>query len=516
MLRKTESFLEMRGITKAFPGVLANDNITFAVQRGEVHGILGENGAGKTTLMNILFGLYRPDSGEIIVDGSRVEIKSPRKAVEFAIGMVHQHFKLVENLTALENVLLGLQQEHPPLLHKERARKRFRRLAEEYDLNINPDTPVWQLPVGDQQWLEILKLLFRNAQLLVLDEPTSVLAPAQSRKLFKTMRRLVSEGRSIIFISHKLDEVQEITDRITVLRDGSVIGTVNTPEATSAKLAIMMVGRPVSLDRRQRPDCTSNKEALTIRDLYCYSDRQVPAIRGVNLTVFSGEIVGIAGVDGNGQKELAECSAGIRRYSDGEIKICGITVNGVVSDVSKLGFIPEDRQKTGLIVNFSISENIVIKTITNQIFTRHGIVNWRKINKFSQSLIDQYSIKAPNSITKVGSLSGGNQQKVILARELNARPELLVCSQATRGLDLGATESLHEMLLAERNRGAGILFISTELSEVMSLSDRILVMFKGQVMGEIPGEGANLLAIGEMMLGRRSKEIEAIGGINVK
>lgn len=511
MANNGDFFLQMRGITKSFPGVLANNSISMGIKRGEVHGILGENGAGKSTLMNILYGLYRPDQGEIFINGEKVDIKSPHIAVQKGIGMVHQHFKLVENLSALENVLLGLEQDHPPLLHKDRARTRFEQLSREYGLDIDPDTPVWQLSVGDQQWLEILKLLFRDIRLLILDEPTAVLAPAQCKKLFQTMRRLVDEGRSIIFISHKLDEVQEVTDRITVLRDGSVVGTLATPEATSSKLAMMMVGRPVSLERRPRPEQAISKEVLAISGLYANNDRGVPAIQNLNLTLHAGEIVGIAGVDGNGQNELAECIAGLRRHTKGTLQICGVPVDGVVREVSRLGYIPEDRQKTGLIVGFTVAENFVLKTIANPPYSFRGIVNWGNVRKEAQSLIQEHEIKVPDPTTLCGSLSGGNQQKVVLARELKAKPVLLVCSQPTRGLDLGAVETVHKMLLEERNRGAAILFISTELSEVIALSDRIVVMFKGQSMGEVDSKHANVRVIGEMMLGRRLQEVYGNG-----
>jgi len=508
-----ELVLQVKNITKTFPGVLANEKISIDIRKGEIHGILGENGAGKTTLMKILYGLYYPDSGEIIVNGRHVEIKSPKVAVDLGIGMVHQHFKLIENLSALENVLLGLKQENPPLLHKDKVRKKFLKLAEEYQLNIDPDVLVWQLSVGQQQWLEILKLLFRDVNILILDEPTAVLAPAEADKLFSTMRRLVKEGCSVIFISHKLDEVQQITDRISVLRDGSLVGTIDTKDSTSSKLAMMMVGRPISLGRRLRPPQLTKKTALSIQNLSCSNDRGLTAIDDLDLFVNTGEILGIAGVDGNGQKELAECIVGLRKITKGSISIDGIPVDSVVSDTSILGYVPEERQRTGLFIDFNVAENLVIKSIGSRKFSQKGVIKWDNVRKNALQLIAKYKIKVPNPNVFVSNLSGGNQQKVVLARELNAKPSILVCAQATRGLDLGAVDSLHELLLEERNRGCAVIFISTELSEVMSLSDRIIVMYKGKIMGEVDGENANIETIGEMMLGKKIENNSTLRGI---
>lgn len=508
MTNEIELILQMKEITKTFPGVLANENISIDIRKGEVHGILGENGAGKSTLMKILYGLYHPDNGEIFVAGENVKIKNPRTAVELGIGMVHQHFMLVESLTALENVLLGLQQEKPPKLHRERAKKKFTQLSKEYDLDIEPDVPVWQLSVGEQQWLEILKLLFRDVKILILDEPTAVLAPAEAKKLFKTIRRLVAEGRSVIFISHKLDEVQMVTNRITVLRDGHVVGTIDTKNSTSSKLAMMMVGRPISLDRKPRFLTTEKKKVLEIRGLSCNNDRGLLAISNLNLSVHAGEILGIAGVDGNGQKELAECITGLRKILQGSITIGNTQIDHTIFDAGQLGNVPEDRQRTGLFLDFNVAENLVIKTIGKPEFTKAGIIQWENVRKNAVKLINKYNIKVHSPTTCVTTLSGGNQQRVVLARELNAEPNLLVCSQPTRGLDLGAVDSLHELLLSERNRGCAIIFISTELSEVMSLSDRIAVMYKGQIVGELDGEKASVNVVGEMMLGKKLEEIQ--------
>jgi simple sugar transport system ATP-binding protein len=495
--------LRMIGITKHFPGVLANSDIHFELKPGEVHGLLGENGAGKTTLVNILYGLHQPDKGEIQIGEKAVQILSPKAAADLGIGMVHQHFMLVENLTALENVVLGIPPEHPPLLDLGPARARFLELVKEYELALDPDTPVWQLPVGDQQWLEILKILFRNARILILDEPTAVLAPSQAKQLFRAVRRIAAEGRAIVFISHKLEEMKEVADRVTVLRDGHVVGTVDARAATPSQLAEMMVGRSVFLDRRERPVLPSREEILVIRDLSCLSDRGTPALRGLNLTVHSGEIVGVAGVDGNGQRELAECVSGLRRPTQGSIHVRGKAVTGVMRDPSLLGFVPEDRRKTGLVLGLTVAENLVLKTFSKKPFTDGGLIRWGPIREHADAMIEEYDIRTPSSMVSVQHLSGGNQQRVVVAREMSEEPALLVTSQPTRGLDVGSVEAVHKVLLRERNRGAAVLFISTELPEVMALSDRIVVMYKGEIMGEVDAEKAEVNLIGELMLGHR-------------
>jgi ABC-type uncharacterized transport system ATPase subunit len=512
MAQNRDAALRMVGITKRFPGVLANDDITLEVRWGEVHGLLGENGAGKTTLMNILDGLHQPDGGEIYLDGRKVEITSPRVAVDLGIGMVHQHFMLVDNLTAVENIVLGMPMEHPPILDVGPARARFIELTKDYQLFVDPSTPVWQLPVGNQQWLEILKQLFREARLLVLDEPTAVLAPSQVEQLFGTVRRLADEGHAIIFISHKLEEIQKVTDRVTVLRDGRVIGTVETDRATPSQLAEMMVGRPISLGRRPRPPCPYEKEVLAVDSIDCDSDRGIQALKDVNLTVYAGEIVGVAGVDGNGQRELAECIVGLRQPTSGAIRIENELVAGVVSDTSLLGYIPEDRRRTGLVLDLSVAENLVLKTFGEPPYTRRGILRWKAMRERAGVLIKEYDIRVPNPMVPLRHLSGGNQQRVVVARELGAKPVLVVASQPTRGLDVASVEAVHNTLLRERNRGAAVLFVSTELSEVMALSDRIVVMFGGEIMGELDAETAEVYEIGELMLGHRKDAEMAMGG----
>jgi ABC-type uncharacterized transport system ATPase subunit len=505
MAQKDEVVMRMEGITKRFPGVLANDRISLDCRKGEVLGLLGENGAGKTTLMNILYGLHQPDSGQIFIKGEPVKIESPAKAIRLGIGMVHQHFMLIEALTALENVILGIPSEHAPVLDLAPARRRLLNLCEEYGLHVDPSTQVWRMPVGQQQWLEILKALYRNARLLVLDEPTSVLTPDEGEQLFKAIRKLTQEGRSVIFISHKLGEVLEITDRITVIRDGHVVGTVPTKEATQLELARMMVGRPITMERKPRPATTKKEPVLVMENVSANDDRGLPALRNFNLTVHSGEIVGVAGVDGNGQRELAECIAGLRKRTGGSIRIQGRIVDRVMDDPSFVGYIPEDRQKTGLLLDLNVAENLVIKDFWRPTYAKRGVLNYNAIREHARRMITAYNIRTPSGEVQVRHLSGGNQQKVVVARELNAEPVLDITSQATRGLDLGAVESVHDTLLSERNRGAAVLFISTELQEVMSLSDRIIVLFRGEVMGEVEGDGADVSTVGQMMLGKASE-----------
>jgi ABC-type uncharacterized transport system ATPase subunit len=512
MVQKDDIALRMVEITKHFPGVLANDNINFELRVGEVHGLLGENGAGKTTLMNVLYGLHQPDSGEVYIKGQKAEIASPKDANDLGIGMVHQHFMLVENLTALENVVLGIPPERPPLLDLDPARIRFKELVAEYDLGLDPSTPVWQLAVGDQQWLEILKILFREARILILDEPTAVLAPSQALQLFKTVRHFAQEGRAIIFISHKLEEMKEVADRVTVLRDGHVVGTVDAATAKPSQLAQMMVGRSVFLDRHQHPPMESMKEVLKIDRLNCLNDRGTPALRDLSMAVYAGEIVGVAGVDGNGQRELAECICGLRQSTSGSIHIKDQLVTDVIRDTALLGFVPEDRRKTGLILGLTVAENLLLKTFGQKPYTRRGIIQWGPIREHANRLIDEYDIRTPHCMISTIHLSGGNQQRVVVARELSGEPTLLVTCQPTRGLDVGSVEAVHNVLLRERNRGAAVLFISTELPEVMSLSDRIIVMYKGEIMGELEAETADVNLIGELMLGHRETLTMIAGG----
>jgi ABC-type uncharacterized transport system ATPase subunit len=500
--------LEMDRITKRFGRLVADDEVSFDVRAGEIHALLGENGAGKSTLMKILYGLHRPDSGEIRFEGRPIRMSSPHEAVANGIGMVHQQFMLVPNLTAIENVVLGMSVERPPLLDLQGARRRLVELAREYRLEVDPDVPVWQMSVGAQQRLEILKALFRGARLLILDEPTSVLAPSEVGGLFRIMRQLASEGRAIVFISHKLTEVTEVSNRITVLRLGRVAGTLPTSEASPHELATMMVGREVSLDRVGPPHLGTDP-ILVLDSVSCLTDRGTPGLRNVDLVVRRGEILGVAGVDGNGQSELAECIAGLRPLSSGRLTILGAGPAAALRAPGLLGFVPEDRNRQGLIGDFDVSENLVLKTYGRRPFARRGLLNWSRIREHAREQIGAYDIRCPGPWAPVRSLSGGNQQKVVVARETYEQPALLVASQPTRGLDVGAVESVLNLIRQQRDRGAAVVFVSTELSEVLAVSDRVIVMHKGEVMGDIAPDPGSLPAIGEMMMGTR---LDAIHG----
>ena len=497
----------MQDITKTFPGVLANDHVTIECNKGEVLGLLGENGAGKTTLMNILYGLYPPDEGQVFIDGKEVSIHSPSEAIENGIGMVHQHFKLVDTLTVIENVILGMPT-NKAVLDLAPAREKFKKLCDEYELFVDPDTEVWKLPVGQQQWVEILKALYRDCKVLVLDEPTAVLTPSESDQLARAIRRITSQGRSVVFISHKLREVMEVTDNVTVIRDGAVVGTIATKDASQIKLAEMMVGRPITIDRRERPAMPDGEVILDMQGVNATDDRGVHALKDFSLQVRAGEIVGVAGVDGNGQRELAECISGLRKPTSGTITIKGKPVTGVISDPSFMGFIPEDRHKTGLVLDFSVAENLVIKEYMNAPYTKNGILQYKEIKRHADEMISKYNVKTPNCDVKAKTLSGGNQQKVVIAREMDPEPVFDMAAHPTRGLDLGAVTNVHDILLNERNRGAAVLFISAELQEIMAVADRIIVLYSGQIMGDLDGETADQNVIGQMMLGQKAEDIK--------
>lgn len=500
-MEESKFALQMQDITVEFPGVLANDHVSIDCKKGEVLGLLGENGAGKTTLMNVLYGIYAPTSGRVLLDGKEVKISSPFEAIQNGVGMVHQHFKLVDTLSVIENVILGIPTKNQRL-DLEPAKKQLLKLCEEYELYVDPDEIVWRLPVGKQQWVEILKALYRDCKVLVLDEPTAVLTPAESDQLCRAIRHITEKGRSVVFISHKLREVMEITDRVTVIRDGKYIGTIDTKDATQIKLAEMMVGRPLTIERKPRPVRENMEPVLVMKNVTADDDRGVQALRDLSLTVHAGEIVGVAGVDGNGQRELAECIAGLRKPTGGSITIKGKPVTTVIADPSFLGFIPEDRQKTGLVMDFSVADNMIIKDYTNEPFSKKNVLDYKVIRKHARTMIKKYHIKTPSESVRARNLSGGNQQKVVIARELDPQPVLDIAAHPTRGLDLGAVVNVHDILLAERNRGAAVLFISAELQEVMALSDRIVVLFSGQIMGDLDGETADQNVIGQMMLGQ--------------
>jgi general nucleoside transport system ATP-binding protein len=499
--------LEMRGIRKEFPGVVANDDVSFDVRRGEVHALLGENGAGKSTLMNILYGLYRPDGGEIRLNGKPVSFSSAREAIEAGIGMVHQHFMLIPVMTVAENIVLGTEPAKGGVfLDEKSADRRVADMARSFNFAVDPEALVEDISVGQQQRVEIMKALYRNADLLILDEPTAVLTPQEAEDLFGILRTLQREGLSIIFISHKLNEVLEIADRITVLRRGKTIETVPREGATEESLAKAMVGREVLL-RVEKTPATPGDVLLEVRDLHVSDERGIEKVRGVSFDVRAGEIVGIAGVDGNGQTELIDALTGLQKIESGTATIGGQQLaHASARDAldAGIGHIPEDRQRRGLVLEFSIAENIELHDYAKPPVARRGWLFPGRMIARARTLIREFDVRGGGPQTRAGGLSGGNQQKVVAAREIARDPKLLIAAQPTRGLDVGAIEYLHRRLVAERDEGRAILLISLELEEILSLSDRILVIYEGEIVGEHSGDVSEQ-QIGLEMLGGREK-----------
>lgn len=499
--------VEMRNIVKHFPGVLANSRVSFDVKAGEVHALLGENGAGKSTLMRQLYGLYQPDEGEIIIDGKPYVFRSPADAIRAGIGMIHQHFMLVPTLTVVQNVALGLRSSREPLLDLDRVTKRIQELSEAYGLRVDPRAYVWQLSVGEQQRVEIMKALYRGAGLIILDEPTAVLTPQEVNDLFATLRHMVSEGHSLVFISHKLHEVMDISDRVTVLRDGKVIGTRLTREGTRQELVKMMVGRELR-ELEPRP-LKPGPVTLRIESLKSMGDRGTEALHGVDLQIHAGEILGLAGVSGNGQRELAECLAGMRKATSGKITIGQSDLTHASFDQrveAGMAYIPEERMRDGAIREFSVEENIYLHDHGAPEFT-HGIfLDFPHMESHALDLVKEYAIKTPSLDTPLKNLSGGNIQKLILARELSRHPRSLIAAQPTRGVDIGATEYIHQRLLAQREAGTAILLISEDLDEIRTLSDRIAIMYEGSIIGVVDRGQATVEQIGLMMAGIKKEE----------
>lgn len=507
-----ENVVEMNGIVKRFPGVLANDHVDFTLQKGDIHALLGENGAGKSTLMNILAGMYRADAGTILINGKPVLFNSPADAIAAGIGMVHQHFMLVPSQSVTENILLGLK-EPRFLMNLTKYENDIANLSDQFGLKVDPRAKIWQLTVGEQQRVEILKMLYRGANILVMDEPTAVLAPKEIDELFVTLRSMVATGKSIVFISHKLHEITSISNRVTVLRKGKVTSQgVSMEGVTRADLARLMVGRDVVFSIEKKP-CSAGSTVLSVEDVYAENDKGLPALRGVSLNVRSGEIVGLAGVAGNGQSELSEVIAGLRHAARGKIIVQGEDItNQPISKTIKSGvsLVPEDRTKVGTAPNLSMTDNVIMKKYKSTPIARGWMVNAVAADSFAQNLKDTYDIMTPSIQTSVRLLSGGNLQKVILAREISSQPALMVAVQPTRGLDVGAIEGVQRLLLAQRENCAAILLISEELEELLALSDRIYVIYEGKIMGEVTD--GDLEKIGLMMTGTTLDQIQAQQG----
>lgn len=501
--------MEMCNITKRFPGVLASNHVDFDVLSGEVHALLGENGAGKSTLMKILYGLYQPDEGEIRLNGEKVAINSPADAIHLGIGMIHQHFMLVPTLTVTENVALGLKSSRGLRTDLDRVAERIDELANLYGLSVDPDALVWQLSVGQQQRVEILKALYRGAALLILDEPTAVLTPQEVDEFFVTLEQMKKDGHALIFISHKLHEVLQLCNRVTVLRDGHAIGTKTTAGTTKLQLAEMMVGRPMGM---QPPKAVTEvgEVRLSLHDVHAQSDRNHSALRGVSFDLRGGEIVGLAGVSGNGQRELAEAIAGLRAVSGGDISLVGRPIQSrsprAVMEMG-LSYIPEERMRDGVIREFTVSENLILREFDLQPFAHNGFLDRGAIQSNATTLVKDFSVKTPSLETPVKNLSGGNIQKLVLARELARKPQVIVAAQPTRGLDIGATEYVHARLLEQRELGTATLLISEDLDEILALSDRILVIFQGKIMGDVPRAEATPEKLGLMMAGEEQTDI---------
>jgi simple sugar transport system ATP-binding protein len=498
--------VELRNITKRFPGVVANDGVDFEAAEGEVHALLGENGAGKSTLSNILTGLYHPDDGEIRLWGKQVAFASPRDALDAGIGMVHQHFRLVPPFTVAENVILGDHRGEGKkfMVHPRRIERRVAELGERYRIAVDPRARIWQLSLGEQQRVEILKALYREARILILDEPTAVLTPQESESLFETLRVMAGEGRTIVFISHKLHEVKAVSDRVTVLRDGKTIETLATASATPRSLAALMVGREVSLAERVEREGTVGEPVLEVRDLWAAGDRGGDALRGVDLTVRGGEIVAIAGVAGNGQRELAETITGMRAPARGEVVVATRTLRG--GDAREaihagVAHVPEDRLHTGVAPSLSIASNVVLKSYRGRHVARGPLLRLRRIHELAAHLIQRYDVRGGGPDLPARQLSGGNLQKVVLAREFHGEPRVLVVASPTRGLDVGSIETVHGYLRDAASSGVGVLLISEDLDEILALADRVAVMYEGRIVGERAAEDATVAEIGLLMAG---------------
>ena len=498
-----ENVIEMRDITKVFGEFVANDKINLHLRKGEIHALLGENGAGKSTLMNMLAGLLEPTSGEIVVNGQVVNLDSPSKAASLGIGMVHQHFMLVEAFTVAENIILGSELTKNGVLDIAGASKEIKALSERYGLAVDPSAKVADISVGAQQRVEILKTLYRGADILIFDEPTAVLTPSEIDELMAIMKNLVKEGKSIILITHKLDEIRAVSDRVTVIRRGKSIETVEIAGATNADLAEMMVGRSVSF-KTEKQASQPKEVVLSIKDLVVNENRGVPAVKNLSLDVRAGEIVGIAGIDGNGQSELIQAITGLRKVESGSIDLKGNSIVGLhprqITELS-VGHVPEDRHRDGLILEMMISENIALQTYYKEPHSKNGILNYSNITSYAKNLMEEFDVRAASELVPAAALSGGNQQKAIIAREIDRDPDLLIVSQPTRGLDVGAIEYIHKRLIEARDNGKAVLVVSFELDEILNVSDRIAVIHDGKIQGIVTPETTNKQELGVLMAG---------------
>jgi len=504
--------LEARNVTKTFPGVIANQDVNLTLRRGEILTLLGENGAGKTTLMNILYGLYHQDSGEILVRGEVVRITGPADSIRRGIGMVHQHFMLVPVFTVAENIILGSETTKGLMLDLDSARQEIRNLSHQYGLDVDPDALVEDLSVGQQQRVEIIKALYRKADILILDEPTAVLTPQEAEDLFKVIRTLTKEGVSVIFISHKLKEVLAISDRIMVLRRGRVVGEADPKTATERSLAELMVGRDVVLEVEKGP-ANPKEVVISVKNLVVHDDRDQVAVDNVSFEIRAGEVLGIAGVQGNGQTELVEALTGLRPTKGGQVNIAGQDLTGAKPRQifeAGVGHVPEDRQEDGLVMSYSIADNMVLNTYYRKPFAKRGVLNEQAVREQATRLVKEFDVRTPSPFVPVSTLSGGNKQKVIIARELSRPLKLLIASQPTRGVDVGSIEFIHKSIIAQRDQGVAVMVVSAELDEVMALSDRIAVMYKGRIVAVVPAAEATRERLGLLMAGITHEEPQPV------
>ncbi|MEK4522534.1 ABC transporter ATP-binding protein [Psychrobacillus sp. FSL W7-1457] len=507
--------IEMLGIRKEFGTFVANDNITLQLKKGEIHALLGENGAGKSTLMNVLFGLYQPEAGDIKVRGKSVKITDPNVANDLGIGMVHQHFMLVENFTVTENIILGNEPTNGGVVNIKDAARKIEQLSETYGLNVDPYAKIEDISVGMQQRVEILKTLYRGAEILIFDEPTASLTPQEINELIQIMKRLIKEGKSIILITHKLKEIMDVSDRVTVIRKGKGIGTVITAETNPNELASLMVGRQVEF-KTVKGEAKPKEEALIIKDLIVTDYRGIEKVKGLNLTVRKGEILGLAGIDGNGQSELIEAITGLRKSKSGSINLNGIDItNKKPRKVTEagVGHIPQDRHRHGLVLDFPIGHNIALQTYYLEPISKRGIINYKKVSNLAQKIIKEYDVRTQGEHTLARALSGGNQQKAIIGREVIRDPELLIAALPTRGLDVGAIEFIHQRLIEQRDKGKAVLLLSFELDEVMNVSDRIAVIYDGQIVDSLLPKETTEQELGLLMAGHTREKDKKQGDV---